>query len=213
MRKRRALLALAVIIPLAAAIAAVTLSQHQSGQGTPEAGEGNLPVLTEFGDFMCPHCVMFAIHAAPAIDREFVNSGRMVYKYRHYPFLGEGSYRAAAAAECARDQGRFRDYHDSIYARAASGEGDHTGEEALAGYARDIGLDVDLFGECRESGAAMERVEADRDLGRSMGVRGTPSLFMDGEPLRWNGYDDLRDQIRERIRSRAMGQLQTPDIP
>ena len=156
---------------------------------------------------------MFAIHAAPAIDREFVNSGRMVYEYRHYPFLGEGSYRAAAAAECARDQGRFRDYHDSIYARAASGEGDYTGDEALTGYARDIGLDVDLFGECRESGSAMERVNADRALGKSMGVRGTPSLFMDGEPLRWNGYDDLRDQIRERIRRRALGQLQTPDVP
>ena len=205
-------MALAIIIPLAAAITAITVSQRQSGQETPYAGEGGLPVLTEFGDFMCPHCAMFAVHAVPAIDREFVNPGRMTYEYRHYPFLGEGSYRAAAAAECARDQGRFRDYHDAVYAQAASGAGDHTGDEALTGHARDIGLDMDLFQECRDSGAAMERVHADRDLGRSMGVRGTPSLFMDGEPLRWNGYDDLRNQIRERIRSRALGQLPPADI-
>ena len=209
MKNRRTFLALAIIIPLAVAIAAATISQ--SRQKTPDAREGDLPALTEFGDFMCPHCAMFAVHAMPEIDREFVDPGRMTYEYRHYPFLGEGSYRAAAAAECARDQGKFRAYHDAVYRQAASGAGDHTGEEALAGHARDNGLDMDLFGECLESGSGMERVNADKALGQSMGVRGTPSLFMGGEPLRWNGYEDLRNQIRERIRSRALGQLPPGD--
>ena len=209
MKKRRTLLALAIIVPLAAAIIAVTASQTGNRNALTPAGaetEGTVPVLTEFGDFQCPHCATFAAHAMPAIDREFVRTGQLAYRYRHYPFLGNGSYRAAEAAECARSQGKFREYHDSLY-RQALGKNenseyseDHTASENLAKTAERLKLDMDAFRQCREDGSGMARVEADKAMGRSMGVRGTPTLFMNGGPIRWMGYDDLRTKIRDGIR-------------
>ena len=215
MKKRRTLLALAITVPLAAAIIAVTASQAGNRNAPTPAGagtEGTIPVLTEFGDFQCPHCATFAAHAMPAIDREFVRTGQLAYRYRHYPFLGNGSYRAAEAAECARSQGKFREYHDSLYRQAlgksehsenpenSEHPGDHTAPGNLAETAERLDLDMDMFGQCREDGSGMARVDADKAMGRTMGVRGTPTLFMNGKPIRWTGYDDLRSKIRAGIR-------------
>ena len=79
------------------------------------SGDGQPPILTEFGDFQCPYCARFAVGLMPDIKRDLVDTGMVSFDYRHYPFLGPESYMAAEASECARDQDQFQQYHDQLY--------------------------------------------------------------------------------------------------
>ena len=73
---------------------------------TPDepAVETALVTLEEFGDFQCSHCAQFALGMGKQLKEDFVNTGRIHFVFRHFPFIGEESFRAAEATECARDQ-------------------------------------------------------------------------------------------------------------
>ena len=161
---------------------------------TLEAKPGRKTLLTEFGDFQCSHCAKFALNILPALERDLIEPGTVQFEYRHYPFLGPESFDAAEASECARDQGRFNEYHLELYRLTFRGKS-HT-QELLRETAEEMDLDPTAFDQCLRSGVKRARVLEDREYGRTLGVRGTPTLFISGRTIRWNGYPDLREQIR-----------------
>ena len=163
----------------------------------PLPGDPGVVTLTEFGDFQCPHCASFAVHVRPMLDREFIGNNRIAFQYRHYPVLGPNSHAAAHAAECARDQGGFREYHDALYQDLDAGN--RPDPDSLRDTANRLGLDTTAFQACTQDQTHQGRVQHDITLARSLGVRGTPSLFLDGEPLRWRDYRDLRATINQRL--------------
>ena len=165
----------------------------------PGTQDGDPPVLTEFGDFQCPYCARFAMGAMQEIRRDLVDTGLIRFEYRHYPFLGPESFMAAEASECARDQGQFRQYHDQVYRSALTGRSGPVTKESLEETARLLSLDTDEFRACTQNRIHEDRVKQDRDYGRSLGVQGTPSLYIDEEKLRWESYQDLRDQLSAKI--------------
>ena len=160
-------------------------------------------LLTEFGDFQCPHCARFALHILPALEHDLIQPGTVRFEYRHYPFLGPQSLTAAEASECARDQGQFHRYHLDLY-RMTLKEQELT-EEKLLTAARDLGLETDAFRQCLVSGAKRARVLEDREYGRSLGVRGTPTLFLEDRELEWNNYVDLREKVRAMAGRASLG--------
>lgn len=160
------------------------------------AGEER-PLLTEFGDFQCPHCARFALGVLPHLERDLIGPGMVRFEYRHYPFLGEDSWRAAMAAECARDQGNFGEYHQLVYEKLA--EGNRLDDETLKMAAEETGLETESFTPCLEEEHRRTRVMEDLEYGRALGVRGTPSLFLNGRELRWKDYTDLHRQISEAV--------------
>ncbi len=156
---------------------------------------GQKPLLTEFGDFQCPHCARFATQVIPLIRKELVEKGHADFEYRHYPFLGPMSFNAAEAAECAREQDAFDEYHDGLYGKLAKGRNvTNTMLEETAGQ---VGIDAARFQECRASGRTRARVLADLEYGRALGVRGTPTLVLDGELLEWNVPGDIVDLVKK----------------
>ena len=161
---------------------------------TLEAKPGRKTLLTEFGDFQCSHCAKFALNILPALERDLIEPGTVRFEYRHYPFLGPESFDAAEASECARDQGEFNEYHLELYRLTSRGKS-HT-PELLRETAEEMDLDPTAFDQCLRSGVKRARVLEDREYGRTLGVRGTPTLFIGGRTIRWNGYPDLREQIR-----------------
>ena len=168
---------------------------------TDQAQAGEIPTLVEFGDFQCPYCARFALGVLPALRNELIRNGTIRFEYRHYPFLGPESTNAAEAAECARDQNKFDAYHDRIYQITAARE--RITRDRLEQIATETGLEMAQFNKCTEERTHQGRVRADREYGRELGVRGTPSLVMDGEILAWNSYQDLVNQVRQKAAART----------
>ena len=163
------------------------------------AYEGQPPILTEFGDFQCPYCARFAVSVMPKIRKDLIKPGLVQFEYRHYPFLGSESYMAAEASECARDQDQFQQYHDQLYLSIISGAVQSISADLLHETARLISLNLSDFAACFSNRTHEDRVKHDKAYGRSLGVQGTPSLFIDGRKINWESYEDLKDQIADHI--------------
>ena len=166
-------------------------------------------LLTEFGDFQCSHCARFALILLPALERDLIKPGTVRFEYRHYPFLGPESFSAAEASECARDQKKFREYHDKLFTLTAQGK--KLTPENLTKIAKGLKLDPARFDRCMKNGEKQAQVLGDREYGNNLGVRGTPALFMEGQELRWQNYSNLQQQILEQAESRKS--KETPASP
>ena len=171
--------------------------------GTDKPANPQVPVVVEFGDFQCPYCARFGLKTLPALRRDVLNDGAVRFEYRHYPFLSPESTVAAEASECARDQGRFDEYHDGVYELLVKREG--ISAASLGDVAGRLGLDMAKYETCTSNRTHWEKVEADKEYGRSLGVQGTPSLFINGEQLNWYSYRNLVNQIREHANSGIQG--------
>ena len=169
-----------------------------------EPASNGAPTLTEFGDFNCGHCINFAHTAMPELRRKFINNGSINYVYRHYPFIHSTSEAAAEAAECAREQDAFDPFHDVLFqiSAARSTQGEYLQLDDLAAAAEETKLDPERFIRCLSNGRGKTAVLGDQELGRAAGVRGTPALFLDGNPVKWDTYLELEAQIEKAIESR-----------
>ena len=133
------------------------------------------PVLTivEFGDFECPSCALAfpVVDSLVALHRDHVR-----LEYRHYPLpMHEHAFRAARAAVEAERQGAFWAYHDILFRN-----GERLTDADLVGYADSLGLDAEAFADALAQERHAGRVEADRLLGTSLAVTGTPTFFVNG---------------------------------
>lgn len=124
---------------------------------------------------------MFARRAKPKLLQEYVEAGKARYIFKHFPFLGDESFYAAEAAECAGEQGKFWEFHDLLFS-LWQGEGVGTFlPEKLVTYAQESGLDTASFRQCLESHRYEAAVLADKKSGQKMGVKATPTIFINGE--------------------------------
>jgi len=113
----------------------------------------------------------------------YIDSGKVNLVYKHSAFLGQESAWAAQAAECAADQGKFWEYHDLLFDKQ---NGENVGiftKENLIVYAKELGLDSAKFDPCLQNDETLQRVIADTQEGRQVGVTGTPTFFINGQPL------------------------------
>jgi protein-disulfide isomerase len=141
----------------------------------PVLGDPNAPVtIVEFSDFKCPYCGRFVKETMqPLMD---AYAGKVKLVFRQYPILGQGSVLAALASGCARDQGKFWEFHDLVFAN----QGDLT-REAFVKYAGDLDLDVETFSTCFDEQQHMSEIQADYAYAQNLGITGTPTFFINGE--------------------------------
>lgn len=142
----------------------------------PPLGDEKAPVaLVEYSDFTCPFCQSFR----PALEA-FVaaHPGRVKLYFKPFPIESHpGAIDAAIAAEWARDQGAFWPAHDAFFSTE-----DH-GLDALAGAVEGLKLDSSDLRDAVTSRRLLPRVRASQEEARAAGVRGTPTLFMNGRLL------------------------------
>jgi protein-disulfide isomerase len=119
------------------------------------------------------------------------------FVYRHMAFLGEESVWAAAAAECADEQGQFWQYHDVLFTHTAGrGQGVFTLAN-LKRYAADLRLNSGAFNSCLDTGRYDSWVRAQTEVGRDKGVTSTPTLIVNGRLISpVPGFEDLRTLIQ-----------------
>jgi protein-disulfide isomerase len=111
----------------------------------------------------------------PQLDAEYIRTGKLRYAVRDFPLesIHPHAFKAAEAAHCAGEQGRYWEMHDRLFAH-------HRGLTAadLPGHAQAVGLDGAKFQSCLQAGRHAARVRRDLSEGQKAGVRGTPSFFL-----------------------------------
>jgi len=167
------------------------VGQQQPAPGTKvNVDPGHLPVLgdknakvtmIEFADFRCPFCQKLFTTVAPQLKKDYIDSGKVKFYYRHYAFLGPASTVAANAAECANEQGKFWTMHDYLYQNQPS-ESDTSmyTTDKMTSAAGQLGMNTSQFQNCLDSKKYDKNVSEDLSAGQKVGVQGTPSTFVNG---------------------------------
>jgi protein-disulfide isomerase len=138
-------------------------------------GPAHGPTLLVYGDYECP----YTRKAIREIERLQSDDPGVRLVFRNFPLteIHPHALAAATAAEAAELQGRFWDMHDLLFHRQHA-----LGEDDLARYAAELGLDAERFARDRASEAVLARIRRDVDSGEAAGVMGTPSFFIAGRP-------------------------------
>jgi len=144
----------------------------------PRRGPANAPVtLVEFSDFQCPFCGRYAPVVRQVMEKY---PDRVQLIFHHLPLvkIHPNAQKAAEAAVCAQDQGRFWEMHDLMFAEQSK-----LAVDALKDKARRIGLDTGTFDRCLDEGKATEAVAKDVRDAEQLGIAGTPASFVNGRFL------------------------------
>jgi protein-disulfide isomerase len=136
-------------------------------------------VLVEFGDFQCPACQRHALTTQPVLDKRFVETGEVLWVAKHFPLrMHPHAPTAAAAAECAGDQGKFWAMHHRLFEQMEQWSNGEEPDTALVQLATDLELDRAQFAACLQSRKALERVLRDLYDGQGIGVRNIPMFIL-----------------------------------
>lgn len=165
--------------------------------GNPEA-----PItLVEFGDFQCPFCGKFFSETESQIIDRYVKTGRIKFVYRDYAFLGRESEDAAVAAECAKEQGKFWEFHNYLYSHQRGENGGAFSKTNLKNFARELNLETGPFDSCLDSNQYLSEIRQDKSDGTKLGVNGTPAVFINGRLVPGGAapFDDFAAVIEEEL--------------
>lgn len=141
----------------------------------PFKGDGAAKVaVIEFSDFQCPFCGRYTKETLPQIESEYVRTGKIKYVFRDFPLdFHKQAFKAAEAAHCAGEQGKFWEMHDLLFQNQTA-----LGAEELATHAKRLGLGETAFQECLESGRFAAAIKKDIAEGATVGVSGTPTFLV-----------------------------------
>ncbi len=108
----------------------------------------------------------------------YVKNGEVLLVYRDWAFLGEESIKAAEAARCAGDQGKFWEYHDYLYAHQNGENQGGFSDINLKSFAKNLSLNTTTFNKCLDESKYAQAVADSKDEGIKAGVQGTPKGFI-----------------------------------
>lgn len=153
---------------------------------SPFLGAEDAPiVIVEFSDYQCPYCGRFDQQTRDPLIEHYGDLVKLVF--RDYPVIGgQSSAETAEAARCAGLQGLYWEYSDLIWENQAlpSGERLTLNQQTFDRFAEQVeGLDMDEFDQCLADDSGWDLVVADFNMGQTLGVRSTPSFFINGRPF------------------------------
>jgi protein-disulfide isomerase len=119
----------------------------------------------------------------PELVERYVENGTLRYEWRDFAYLGQESVNAALAARAAQEQGRFWEYHDVLYENQGSVNSGAFSDEALVGFAEEVGLATEQFVAALTSGRYESIVQSDLREAQNAGIQGTPSFTINGQRL------------------------------
>jgi protein-disulfide isomerase len=146
-------------------------------------GEASAPVvLEEYGDFQCPPCgALYPL--MKKIEGEYGTRLRVVFREFPLAKIHKNALDAARAAEAAGLQGRFWEMHDMIYEKQGNWNVMPDARPVFQEFARELKLDLDRFNSDMDSLQVNSRISADMSRGDSLGVKGTPTIFLNGHEV------------------------------
>jgi protein-disulfide isomerase len=189
--KSKLYLAIALVVLIAVAASAymiLSVKPPSNGGGggeisiddDPVLGDANAKVtIVEFSEFECPFCGRFARDTFPQLKADYIDSGKAKFVFRDY-IVHPDAHLASEASDCAYEQGndKYWLYNEKLFNNQAALD-----SASLKGYASDLGLDTSQFNACLDSGKYSSEVDKDTNDGRSYGVTGTPTFFINGKKI------------------------------
>ncbi len=148
--------------------------------GSPILGDPLAPItIVEFGDYQCHQCYNWYHNTKPAITTNYIETGKANLVFVDLAFLGRDSPKAAQATYCADDQGMYWEFHNLLYTSQESQiDNGWTNTERLKAFAFGMGLDMELFESCLDSGKHSKRVQFNSSQAKEHSIRGTPGFFI-----------------------------------
>src|SRR5687768_2550520 len=169
------------------------VAAHRAAIETPFAGawagaaDGDV-VLVEFFDYACSYCRK----SNPDIDRLLREDGKLKMVWREWPVLGPDSETAAEISLAAAEAGRFKQFHDRMFALG------RPSPATIAEARRLVGISDEQVAALRGSAAAGTELRRNYELARAIGATGTPTFVVGDRVLQGAvGYDRLKDAIAE----------------
>lgn len=145
-------------------------------RGAPEKGNVRAGVVVvEFSDFQCPFCKRHVEATLPAIETDYVDTGKVRYVFMDYPLesIHPLAFKAAEASHCAAEQEQFWKMHARLFAHQ-----DELARDQLVSHARALGLDADRFTTCLDGGKYANAVRTSLAEGEKLGIDGTPAVVL-----------------------------------
>lgn len=149
-------------------------------------GDPDAPVtIVEYTDYQCPYCSRHFAQTFPRLKEQYIDTGLVYYVFKDFPIssIHPQAVLASEAARCAGDQEAYLGMHDMLFAKQGEWNGRNDAATLFSGYAAELGLDTASFDECLTSRQFETAVEADFNEGRSFGIQGTPTFFLNGQRL------------------------------
>ncbi|QBE49278.1 DsbA family protein [Leucobacter triazinivorans] len=161
----------------------LTFVETRDPDDVQSAGPADAPVaLVIYSDYQCPYCAKWSNETLPAM-MDYAELGDLRIEWRDVNQYGADSERGARAAHAAGIQGRFWEFHDALFPNGAHLGPDRLTEEALVSIAGDLGLDTGRFLADMNSDETLAAVQRYAAEGRRLGVSGTPTFVLGGEPI------------------------------
>lgn len=146
----------------------VQIEDNDPVLGDPDAGIS----IVEFSDFQCPFCARSASGALTDFrNSEYFKNGDVNLVYKQFPLssIHPFAQNAGEASLCAQDQGKFWEYHDTLFANQGSLD-----DASLKAYAAQLGLDTGEFDSCLDGDEKKDEVLKETAQAQAAGGRGTP---------------------------------------
>lgn len=139
-------------------------------------GSAEAPLtLVEFSDYQCPFCRRFHDQTFSQLKKVYIDTGKVRYVFRDFPLdrIHPQARKAAEAAHCVGDQGKYWQIHDVLFRSQQ-----HLKSGDLKSYAQKLGLDMNAFDTCFDQKKYASRVQQNLTDGLKIGIRGTPSFVL-----------------------------------
>lgn len=146
-----------------------------ASDGFPSIGPDNAPItIIEFSDYQCPYCQRWHVQVYESLLAAY--PGKIKLVYRHFPLtsIHPDAFPAAEAVMCAGDQNAYWQFHEKLFSSTT------LGSDVYSHYAQELGLDMTAFQTCITDRKFQEAVQADLDFAVDLGVRSTPTFFING---------------------------------
>ena len=147
--------------------------------GSPVLGSASAPItIVEFGDYQCEACYQWFHNTRADIIDNYVETGKANLVFMDLPFLGRDSITAAQATYCADDQGKYWEYHETLYNFQEAIDNGWASKDRLVSFAFNLDMNLDEFNDCMDSSKYAKRVKANYDESQRFGAEATPTFLI-----------------------------------
>jgi len=147
--------------------------------GSPVLGSTSAPItIVEFGDYQCEACYHWYHNTRADIIDNYIETGKVNLVFMDLPFLGRDSITAAQATYCADDQGKYWEYHETLYNFQEAIDNGWASKDRLVSFAFNLDMNMDKFNDCMDSSKYAKRVKANYDESQRFGAEATPTFLI-----------------------------------